>query len=72
MLAFGLGTSVALIVVGLGSSAATRKIARWGTTISAVTVLVMGMLLIARGAQAGNAMAGHMHHMISMNRLTHE
>jgi hypothetical protein len=69
MLAFGLGTSVALVAVGLGSSAATRKLARWGTTISAVTVLVMGILLIARGTQAGNAMAGHMHHMMSMERL---
>ena len=69
MLAFGLGTSVALVAVGLGSSAATRKLARWGTTISAVTVLVMGILLIARGSMAGNAMAGHMHHMMSMGRL---
>ncbi len=53
MLAFGMGTSVALVVVGLGSSAATRRIARWGTTISAITVLVMGAILIARGALAG-------------------
>lgn len=53
MLAFGIGTSVALVVVGLGSSVATRKIARWGTTISAITVLVMGAILIARGALAG-------------------
>ena len=68
MFTFGLGTSFALIVVGLGSSAATRKIARWGTTISAVTVLVMGILLIARGTQAGNAMAGHMHHRMSMRQ----
>jgi hypothetical protein len=72
LLAFGLGTSVALVVVGLGSSAATRKIARWGTTISAVTVLVMGVLLIARGAQAGNALAGHMHNMMSMEMPSHE
>ena len=32
MFAFALGTSVALVVVGLGSSAATVKLARWGTT----------------------------------------
>jgi 2-keto-4-pentenoate hydratase len=57
---------VALVVVGLGSSAATRKLARWGTTISAVTVLVMGALLIARGAMAGPAMHCHMQHMGSM------
>ncbi|MGO9339014.1 MAG: sulfite exporter TauE/SafE family protein [Terracidiphilus sp.] len=64
MLAFGMGTSVALVVVGLGSSAATRKIARWGTTISAITVLVMGAILIARGALAGPyLMHCHMGHM---------
>ena len=62
LLAFGMGTSVALIVVGLGSSAATQKLARWGTTVSAVTVLVMGALLIARGALAG-PIHSHMHHM---------
>jgi uncharacterized protein len=65
LLAFGMGTSVALVVVGLGSSAATRKLARWGTTISAITVLVMGVLLIARGALAGPLHA-HMHNMSTM------
>ncbi|MGD0632490.1 MAG: sulfite exporter TauE/SafE family protein [Terracidiphilus sp.] len=65
LLAFGMGTSVALIVVGLGSSAATQKLARWGTTVSAITVLVMGALLIARGAMAGPAHCS-MHHMSSM------
>jgi len=63
LMAFGLGTSVALIVVGLGSSAATRKIARWGTTVSAITVMAMGAILIARGAMAGPMMHNHMHHM---------
>ena len=62
MLAFGLGTSVALVAVGLGSSAATRKLARWGTTISAITVLAMGAILIARGTFAGPVHC-HMHHM---------
>jgi hypothetical protein len=35
----------------------------------------MGVLLIARGAQAGNALAGHMHHMhnmMSMEMPSHE
>ena len=63
MLAFGLGTSVALVAVGLGSSAVTRKLARWGTAISAITVMVMGALLIARGALAGPVNHSHMHHM---------
>ncbi len=50
MMAFGLGTSVALVAVGLGSSAATKRVARWGTTVSAAAVLVMGVVLVARGA----------------------
>jgi len=61
MFAFGAGTSAALIAVGLGSSAATRKVARWGTAISAVTVLVMGTLLIARGVMTSSSVHCHMH-----------
>ena len=64
MAAFGLGTSVALVAVGLGSSAATRKLASWGTTLSAVTVMVMGIILIARSVMAGPMDHSHMHHMI--------
>jgi sulfite exporter TauE/SafE len=63
LLAFGLGTSVALVVIGLGSSAATRKLTRWGATVSAITVMAMGALLIARGAMAGPVMHCHMRHM---------
>ena len=64
MLAFSLGTTVALVAVGLGSSAATRQISRWGTTISAVTVMVMGVVLIARSVLAGSMNHQHMmHHM---------
>lgn len=64
MLAFALGTSVALVVVGLGSSAATMKLARWGTTVSALTVLAMGLILIGRGALAGPMTHHHMMHMM--------
>lgn len=53
LLAFGMGTSVALVTIGLGSSAFTRSVARWGTSLSAVTVMAMGALLITRGAMAG-------------------
>ena len=63
LLAFGMGTSVALVVVGLGSSASTRKLARWGTTVSAVTVMLMGVLLIARGLMAGPVMHCNMPNM---------
>jgi sulfite exporter TauE/SafE len=65
LLAFGMGTSASLVVVGLGASAATQRVARWGTTVSAFTVLVMGALLIARGVMAG-PMHCSMHHMGSM------
>jgi uncharacterized protein len=64
MFAFALGTSLALVVVGLGSSAATVKVARWGTTISAITVLIMGLVLIGRGAFAGPMTHHHMMHML--------
>jgi len=64
MLAFALGTSVALVVVGLGSSVATLKVARWGTTVSAATVLIMGLLLISRGAFAGSMTHQHMMHLM--------
>jgi sulfite exporter TauE/SafE len=64
MLAFGLGTNAALIAVGLGSSTVTRKLSRWGTTVSAITVVIMGVILIARGALAGPVQHNHMHHMV--------
>jgi len=64
MLAFALGTSLALVIVGLGSSAATVKVARWGTTVSAITVLIMGLVLISRGAFAGAMTHNHMMHMM--------
>lgn len=64
MLAFGLGTSLALIAVGIGSSAATQSVARWGTTVSAVTVMVMGIVLIGRGSLAGPVMHHHMSGML--------
>ena len=67
MKAIGTGTVLggALILIGVGSSTATRKIARWGTAISAVTVLAMGAILIVRGATAGPADHCHAHHLLS-------
>ncbi len=64
MLAFGTGTSVTLIAVGIGSSLTTQKVARWGTTVSAATVLVMGVVLIGRGTLAGPVMHHHMHTLL--------
>lgn len=65
LLGFGAGTSAALIVVGLGASAATRRIARWGTAIAAVTVMAMGAILVVRGTFAGTLLECRMHHMVS-------
>jgi hypothetical protein len=64
MLAFGLGTSAALLAIGVCSSLVGRKLARWGTAISAVSVMVLGALLILRGAMPDALMmdGGHMHH----------
>jgi hypothetical protein len=64
MLGFAIGTSLALIAIGLGSSALTLKAARWGTAVSAATVLAMGAILIARGALAGSVNHCNMHHMM--------
>jgi hypothetical protein len=62
LLAFGLGTSVALIAVGVGSSALTKRVARWGTALSAITVMAMGAVLILRGALAGPVGCPLCHH----------
>lgn len=64
MLAFGAGTSLALIAVGVGASFTTQKVARWGTTVSAASVLIMGVFLVGRGAFAGPAMHHHMHTLL--------
>jgi hypothetical protein len=65
LLGFGMGTSVALVLVGIGSSATTRRIARWGTTVSAATVLIMGAILILRGVFTSSAIHCHMHMSMS-------
>ena len=68
LLAFGLGTSVALLTVGMFSSVATRKLARWGTSVASVTVIMLGTLLVVRGAMPHHVQGGntdheqHMHH----------
>lgn len=58
LVAFGSGTSVALVAIGLGSSFATRYVARWGTTVAAVTVMAMGAMLILRVTSPGLLMLG--------------
>ncbi|HXJ88394.1 MAG TPA: sulfite exporter TauE/SafE family protein [Candidatus Binatia bacterium] len=62
MLAFGLGTSGALLVLGLFSSAIRIRLNRWGRQLAAVGVTMMGILLVWRGTTPQVLMMGaHMH-----------
>ncbi|MGO9085011.1 MAG: sulfite exporter TauE/SafE family protein [Candidatus Sulfotelmatobacter sp.] len=62
MLAFGLGTAGALLVLGMFSSAIRISLNRWGSQLAAAGVTLMGILLLWRGSMAGMLMMGsHMH-----------
>jgi sulfite exporter TauE/SafE len=56
MLLFGLGTSGALLAIGLFSSAITARFGRYANTFATISVMLLGILLIARG------LGGHHHH----------
>lgn len=60
MAAFGLGTAGPLILLGAFSSYLARPLARYGATLTAVSVTAMGLFLLARGLTPVT-MAGHMH-----------
>ena len=49
MLAFGLGTSVALLSLGFASSFAPMRLGRWSTHVAAACVMATGVLLVWRG-----------------------
>lgn len=62
MLAFGLGTAGALLVLGMFSSAIRMRVNRWGSQVAAAGVTLMGILLVWRGTMPGMLMlGGHMH-----------
>lgn len=61
MAAFGAGTAGALLAVGIFSSAIRSRVSRWGTQLAAVSVMVMGALLIARGTMPGILAGAHAH-----------
>lgn len=62
MLAFGLGTSLALLVLGMFSSAIRIRLNRWGSQFAAVGVTLMGLLLVWRATMPQMLMMGaHMH-----------
>ncbi len=52
MLAFGLGTTSALLAVGLISSVAGARLGRWTNRAAAVSVMLFGVILLWRGIAA--------------------
>lgn len=61
MAAFGAGTASALLAVGIFSSAIRSQFNRWGTQLAAVSVVVMGALLIVRGVMPQILSGAHTH-----------
>lgn len=66
MLAFGLGTTSALLLIGLGSAAFSTQLQRfnaggWGVRTAALTVTLLGAFLVWRGvtSQAAAQMLNH-------------
>lgn len=49
MLGFGVGTMAPLLVLGLGSVRFGRSLGRWSVPISAASVTLLGLFLVARG-----------------------
>jgi sulfite exporter TauE/SafE len=52
MLAFGLGTALALFGMGMASSLAGLRLGRWSTRLAAVSVIAFGATLLWRGLAA--------------------
>jgi len=53
MVAFGMGTAVALFGVGVASSAAGLRMGGWGNRVAGASILVAGAILVWRGLAAG-------------------
>lgn len=52
MAAFGAGTAGALLALGLFSSVVGGRVRRWSNTLAAISVMVVGALLVWRGLMA--------------------
>jgi sulfite exporter TauE/SafE len=52
MLAFGLGTAVALFAIGIASSFAGARLGPWSNRLAAVSVTIFGVVLLWRGIAA--------------------
>ncbi len=62
MLAFGLGTSGALLAIGIFSTAITTRFRRYGTVMATASLLLLGCFLLWRGFTASSGQ-GHSHHV---------
>jgi uncharacterized protein len=66
MLAFGLGTAVSLLAIGVLSTSFRGRLMRWSSQIAAVAVIVMGVVLLWRASMPAIFSAGgcalHGHH----------
>jgi len=62
MFSFGLGTTAPLLAVGLGASRFGRSLGRWSLPVTAASVTLLGLLLVARGLSLPVTFGGGMHH----------
>ena len=61
MLAFGLGTAVSLLTLGVASSFAGLGLARWSNRLAPAAVMIFGAILLYRGLVAPGAPLCHAH-----------
>jgi hypothetical protein len=62
MLAFGLGTSAALLAIGAFSSVVSARLGRWANVLASVSVILVGAWLVWKGYMAQpHQMMGHHH-----------
>ena len=62
MLAFGIGTSLALAATGFASTAFRWRLGRWSNSLAGVSIMIAGALLIWTGVVPGAHMHHHAHH----------
>jgi sulfite exporter TauE/SafE len=60
MLAFGLGTSGTLALVGIASQSLPFRPGRRSSVVAAAGIAIIGVILLWRGISGGHA--GHVHH----------
>jgi sulfite exporter TauE/SafE len=53
MMAFGMGTSLALVAMGMLSSIAGLRMGAWGNRLAGASILIAGGILVWRGLTAG-------------------